>query len=330
MSDYIPNSTVIVPISTCNDTEEPNTSFASTPSTSFASTNSSISSSLSESSSSVIKHKKGKPLTKGQKTTIYNVYNDLVEKNPSKLVLEIVKMVHKICSVGKGSVFKILKEKKTYGDFVDRKICRKRKKTIYSELSSSQRDGIRKKVHEYFGRNENPTLEKILNSVQADEMLPNFSKKTLHKILKNLGFTYRNRKRNCIRTDSLELLEWRERFIAEIRQYRLENRKIYFTDETWLNVNHCVKKIWDDCTVTTARQAVCRGLSNGLKDPSGKGKRLIISHIGSDSGFLEGGLLCFESKTNHADYHDDMVGGVRGVVYTNSRIARREQCGGNG
>lgn len=31
-------------------------------------------------------------------------------------------------------------------------------------------------------------------------------------------------------------------------------------------------------------------------------------HIGSSDGFVPGGLLCFESKTNSADYHDEMNG----------------------
>lgn len=37
----------------------------------------------------------------------------------------------------------------------------------------------------------------------------------------------------------------------------------------------------------------------------GKGKRLIITHIGSDDGFVEGGLHVFESK-KQGDYHQDM------------------------
>lgn len=32
------------------------------------------------------------------------------------------------------------------------------------------------------------------------------------------------------------------------------------------------------------------------KEPSGKGKRLIVVHIGSSDGFVPGGLFCFESK----------------------------------
>lgn len=42
---------------------------------------------------------------------------------------------------------------------------------------------------------------------------------------------------------------------------------------------------------------------------TGKGKRLIITHIGSENGFVEGGLLVFESKKD-GDYHKDMNANV--------------------
>lgn len=57
------------------------------------------------------------------------------------------------------------------------------------------------------------------------------------------------------------------------------------------------------------RNAFLKGLSTtGPKNSSGKGKRLIIVHIGSADGFADGGLLNFESKKNSTDYHDEMNG----------------------
>ena len=43
-----------------------------------------------------------------------------------------------------------------------------------------------------------------------------------------------------------------------------------------------------------------------MKVPSGSGKRLIINHIGSEDGFLEGCGECFEGKKNTNDYHNEM------------------------
>lgn len=54
--------------------------------------------------------------------------------------------------------------------------------------------------------------------------------------------------------------------------------------------------------------AFLKGLTTGSKNPTGKGKRLIIVHFGLSEGFVVDGFLCFESKKNTADYHDEMNG----------------------
>ena len=47
-------------------------------------------------------------------------------------------------------------------------------------------------------------------------------------------------------------------------------------------------------------------MAGGLNVPSGKGKRLIINHIGSKNGFLEGCGECFVGKKGTIDYHQEM------------------------
>ena len=44
----------------------------------------------------------------------------------------------------------------------------------------------------------------------------------------------------------------------------------------------------------------------GFPCPLGKGKRLIIVHAGSTTGFVLNAKLNFVSKTNSSDYHDEM------------------------
>jgi len=82
------------------------------------------------------------------------------------------------------------------------------------------------------------------------------------------------------------LLVWRQNYIYDIRKYREEGRTVYYLDETWVNA----------------------GLKTGATNPTGTGKRLIVLHIGSHKGFLEGGLLCFLSKKNSGNYHDEING----------------------
>lgn len=119
------------------------------------------------------------------------------------------------------------------------------------------------------------------------------------------GNRFSKRSRNSVLKEKHEIIIWRRRFIREVRKHREEGRKLYFLDETWVNAGHTVNKVWKDMSVITPRQAFIEGLTTGLKDPSGKGGRLIILHIGSEDGFLENGLLCFESKKT-GNYHEEM------------------------
>ena len=73
--------------------------------------------------------------------------------------------------------------------------------------------------------------------------------------------------------------------------------------------------MWQDNNVKSCRQAFLDGLSTGFKAPSGKGKRFIVAHIGSMSGFVDGGLLLFESKKT-GDYHEDMNADVFEEYFT--------------
>lgn len=46
----------------------------------------------------------------------------------------------------------------------------------------------------------------------------------------------------------------------------------------------------------------------GLNVPSGSGKRVIVNHMGSANGFLDGAGECFVGKKDSKDYHSEMNG----------------------
>lgn len=59
-------------------------------------------------------------------------------------------------------------------------------------------------------------------------------------------------------------------------------------------------------TLISQRQAFFEGLSTGLKNLSRKGKRPTVLRIGNKTGFVEGGLLLFESKKKAGNLYEDM------------------------
>jgi hypothetical protein len=67
------------------------------------------------------------------------------------------------------------------------------------------------------------------------------------------------------------------------------------------------KKIWQDQTIGSAKDACLKGLSTRLKNPSGKGNRLIVVHIGSEKGFMDSGSVGVESHSAR-EYHEEITG----------------------
>ena len=126
-----------------------------------------------------------------------------------------------------------------------------------------------------------------------------------YHLLNELHFTYSRRGWNSTFIDKNEIIVWRRKYLREIKSLREEERKIYCMDETWLNEEHTVGKVWKDTSIKSSKQVFLFGLSSVLTSPSGKGNRMIITHIGSDSGLADGGLDAFESNKNK-NYHEDM------------------------
>ncbi len=103
-----------------------------------------------------------------------------------------------------------------------------------------------------------------------------------------------------------EIVCWRRSYLRQIRKYRQKGRPIFSLDGTRVNVDTATTKSWVDTSILSARDAFSKGLSTGIQNPSGKGKWLIIMHIGNENGFLQNGLCIFESK-KEGDYHKEMT-----------------------
>ncbi|XP_049764494.1 uncharacterized protein LOC126092808 [Schistocerca cancellata] len=141
--------------------------------------------------------------------------------------------------------------------------------------------------------------------VNEDADLANFRRTTFYKLLREMNFIYVRRARDSMLIDRDDIFLWRRRYLRTINQLRDEGRPIYYLDETWVNAGHTRSYVWVDDTINSSKRAFLSGLSTGSKGPSGKGKRLIIAHIGSNAGFVEGCLWTFESKKS-GDYHEEM------------------------
>lgn len=242
-----------------------------------------------------------------QKLIIINSHKKLKKDNQEISNKDAVTQLAEQTGFGITSIKKILSEYKNTGA-VTSPNKRKRCLSFREKIDECDKNAIRRKVHGFYINKELPTLNKVLQAVNADEDLPNFKRSTFHLLLKDLNFAYTTRHRNSILTEREDLIIWRRNYLRAIKKYREEGRQIYYLDETWVNAGDVTNKVWIDKTIKSKKDAFLRGLTTGPANPSGKGKRLIVLHIGSVAGFVPGGLLCFESKKHTGDYHDEMNG----------------------
>ncbi|KAE9529194.1 hypothetical protein AGLY_011990 [Aphis glycines] len=242
-----------------------------------------------------------------QKEMIINLYKDLMRKEPEIRYEDLLFRLSEGSGIGIGTIKKTLREYKSTGKVSSPK-NKKLRSTICEKLDDFDKNAIRQKIHQFWFRKEIPTLAKIIQAVQDDPGLPNLSRSSFQRLLKDMQFEYTKRNRNSALTEREDLVLWRRQYISQIRRYRQEGRTIYYLDETWVNTGDCSSRVWVDTAVKSHKDAFLKGLTTGARNPTGKGKRLIVVHIGSSQGFVDGGLLCFESKKNTSDYHDEMNG----------------------
>lgn len=255
-----------------------------------------------ESACSAPKKAKRGHLSSGEKQMIKDVYEGIRIRNTDMTVSDAVELCAGLTKVSVRTVYNVLK-KKDMDDSRMKPVEKRGRKAIV--VDDDTKFAIRRKVHAFYFRNEIPTLKKIAAACAEDNSLPQLSRYVIWRTLREMNFRYLKRNRKSALIEKPEIVTWRRHYLTEIRRLREQGKVIYYMDETWINEGHTVAKVWQDLNVKSRHQAVLEGLSTGLKAPSGKGRRLIIVHIGSNSGFLDGGLCVFESK-HTGDYHEEM------------------------
>ena len=97
------------------------------------------------------------------------------------------------------------------------------------------------------------------------------------------------------------MIAWRESFLRTIKeiQEKEPERQIVYTDETWLNSGHRVKKECIDlkALANPHRSIHDYGTIGCTKDPAGRGNRLVIVDCIIKDGPVPGALWTFSTQT---------------------------------
>lgn len=93
-------------------------------------------------------------------------------------------------------------------------------------------------VHNVCERKEIPTRGKLALHLKESEYLPNPSPEALSCLMRKLGFRYRRRSKNSYLIEVSNLVQWRCRYLREIRKFHQDGRAIYYSDVAWVNAGH--------------------------------------------------------------------------------------------
>ena len=232
---------------------------------------------------------RGKPVTSGERAIIFNVFKHLKGNFPPESQRSIIERASKATGSSISTIKRIMKEERPRSPGKKRP---NRKK--FTKLDSFDLSVIRRIIHSFYSMNESPTLTKLLKKLKEEI---NFH------MLRTLGFKYKKRVRESILNERSDLIMWRESFLRRIREVREKEpqREIVYTDETWLNGGHRVKKEWVDLkALENPRRSIKEyGTVGCTKDNVGKGKRIIIVDCITENGPVPGVLWIFSAGSSH-------------------------------
>lgn len=183
------------------------------------------------------KRAKNSPLRSNEKEAVINVFKHVEEtwsKDSYPYRSDIINKTAEIMGISRATVYRFVKEKKSTGR-VSSPPPPPKKMPLISTLDDMDMAAIRRKVHSFYFANDIPTVDKVLEAVNADETLPDFKRTTFFKLLKKLQFKYAKRSRKSILIERNDIVLWRIKYLNNIVKLRNEGRTIYYTDETWLN-----------------------------------------------------------------------------------------------
>lgn len=225
---------------------------------------------------------------------------------PNILYKQLVKELMTESGIGRNSIEKMISEYNA-NNTISSPIMKKNRPKIIEVIDDFYKNAIRQKVHSFWQNRDPPTLDKIANSVSKDDRLPTLKRTTMYNLLIYSNFVYTKRNRNSVLSERDDLIVWRRNYLRSIKAYREEGRTLNYLDGAWCN--GCSQNACTDNSVKSNKNAFQKELTTGARNsrnPTDKSKYfIIILHIGSREGFVDGGLTCFKSKTNNSDYDSE-------------------------
>lgn len=238
----------------------------------------------------------------------------------NKLKLNSVrKVVSELCEVSLSSVDKVTKDEENKENLSPTPAIKMRKvrKPKY-QCDQFMVCMIRRLTQDFYANKHFPTLTLLWKKCLENPDFPKVSRSTFHVwLIKHCKFKYRRINKKPVYLERCDIVVQRRTYLTKIKQYRRNGYKIFYSDETWVTPDQTRTKCWQMLINDAEKRALkdvfngqllhdMDGYAGGFLVKSGGNGRIILNHIGSEDGFLEGGDDLFISKKDTRDYHGNM------------------------
>lgn len=136
-------------------------------------------------------------LSLAEKQAILNLYKKSLDDEPTLKTVQLVSKIAMTLGAAKSTVYRAIKQYKSTGRVSTSKHCGGRP-GIVTCLDEVMKNSIRRVVHSFFLKNEIPTLDKILTAIKSRQDLPQMSRSSLYKVMKQINFKYLKRSRKSV------------------------------------------------------------------------------------------------------------------------------------
>ena len=236
-------------------------------------------------------HPKGSPVEAKEKRCILNLYQSY--KDDGKTEKEARHETVRRLGFGHKTVRLVIKEVLSEGGVTDNKYARATP-NAYEKLDEEEIEDIRKIVHGEMQKcndvkrltAENhdlkyPTVESLHKVVQDTERYPSWSVTTFRNILLSMGLHFKTKSEtdSAILIESQNIIDWHDRFLDHMEQYRIEGRPIHYQNELHVDPFRQPKKLLVDITVESAVVIVLGGRGE-LVSLLGLGATVVVLEIG--------------------------------------------------
>lgn len=154
-------------------------------------------------------------LSLAEKQHIINMYKQVLDDKPKTKIVDVVSKISQAAGVVKSTVYRVLKEYRKSGTISSPKNIGGRP-GLLKTFDDGFKNAVRRLVHDFFLKNELPTLNKISQALKKRLDLPQISRSSLYTFLKLINFRYLKRNRQSVLIERDDICRWRLSYLQSI------------------------------------------------------------------------------------------------------------------